>query len=84
MLWLCTFNMNLVTSALFLTLSMLFFFIAGGQQSAACLKFAGYWGIMVSCIAFYAATSMLMEEVYGRVRERRAASRVAALPARPT
>lgn len=67
MLWLCTFNMNLVTSALFLSLSLLFFFIAGGQQNTACLKFAGCWGIMVSCIAFYGATSMLMEEVYGRV-----------------
>lgn len=66
LLWLCTFTSNLVLSALFLTLSLLFFFLAGGQTNHTLMKFAGVWGFIVSAIAWYLAVSNLLEELYGR------------------
>lgn len=67
--WLCTFSMNLVTSSLFFTLALLFWFLAGGQPQAThmnWMKFAGAWGWLVAFIAFYDGTAALMREVYGK------------------
>jgi uncharacterized protein len=69
--WLCTFSMNAAISSLFFTLSMLFFFLAGGQNpnSAAAVnlkKFAGGWGMLVAAIAFYCAAAQLFEDCYGK------------------
>ncbi|GAB4816913.1 hypothetical protein N2152v2_003959 [Parachlorella kessleri] len=67
-LWLCTFSMNLVTSSLFLTLSLLFWFLAGGQpqeEHRNWMKFAGAWGWLVAAIAFYDGAAALLKEVYG-------------------
>ena len=65
-LWLCTFSTNLIFSATFLTLAMLFFFLAGGQTNANFMKFAGAWGILVVALAWYLATAMLLTDLYGR------------------
>lgn len=65
-LWLCTFSMNVAISSLFFTLSLLFWFLAGGQKNATLLKFAGGWGILVSAIAFYCALAALMEDCYNK------------------
>lgn len=66
LLWLCTFTANLALSSLFLSLALLFFFLAGGQTNTSLMKFAGVWGLLVSAIAWYLAVSNLMEELYGR------------------
>lgn len=67
LLWLCTFNSNVSLSSLFFTLSLLFWFIAGGlDHPNGFLKFAGIWGFIVAAIAFYTGTAALMEDVYGR------------------
>lgn len=65
-LWLCTFSTNVIFSATFLTLSLLFFFLAGGQENHNFLKFAGAWGYLVAGLAWYLAASLLMEELYGK------------------
>ncbi|KAL6775917.1 GFY1 [Auxenochlorella protothecoides x Auxenochlorella symbiontica] len=67
LLWLCTFSSNLALSSLFLSLALLFFFLAGGQTNHNLMKFAGVWGFIVSAIAWYLAVATLMEELYGRV-----------------
>lgn len=67
LLWLCTFSSNLALSSLFLTLALLFFFLAGGQTNSSLMKFAGVWGFVVSAIAWYLAVATLMEDLYGRV-----------------
>lgn len=36
LLWLCTFKLTVATSAVFLTLSLLFFFLAGGVSAKGC------------------------------------------------
>ncbi|GAB4816806.1 hypothetical protein N2152v2_003852 [Parachlorella kessleri] len=67
--WLCTFSMNLVTSALFFSLALLFWFLAGGQPQAShmnWMKFAGAWGWWVAFLAFYDGIAALMKEVYGK------------------
>ena len=69
--WLCTFSMNAAISSLFLSLALLFWFLAGGQnpnsQAAVNLKkFAGGWGMLVAAIAFYCAAAQLFEDSYGR------------------
>ncbi|KAL4435423.1 hypothetical protein ABPG77_006185 [Micractinium sp. CCAP 211/92] len=70
LLWLCTFHTNLVTSWLFLSLSLLFWFLAGGvgtsSERVTLTKFAGGWGFMVAATAFYDGTASLMKDVYGR------------------
>lgn len=65
LLWLCTFSTNIIFSATFLTLSMLFFFLAGGQTNHNFLKFAGVWGYLVTGLAWYLATSILFTDLYG-------------------
>lgn len=64
-LWLCTFSTNLIFSATFLTLSMLFFFLAGGQTNHNFMKFAGVWGYLVTALAWYLGTAMLLADLYG-------------------
>lgn len=67
--WLCTFSMNLITSALFLSLALLFFFLAGGQPQSEhmnWMKFAGIWGFWTAFLAFYDGIAALMKEVYGK------------------
>lgn len=66
LLWLCTFTANLALSSLFLSLALLFFFLAGGQENATCMKFAGVWGLIVSANAWYLGVSNLLEDLYGR------------------
>jgi succinate-acetate transporter protein len=70
LLWLCTFHTNLVTSWLFLSLALLFWFLAGGvgtsNERHTLTKFAGGWGFMVAAVAFYDGTASLMKDVYGR------------------
>ena len=66
MFWLCTFSTSVVTSWLFLSLSMLFFFLAKAQFSSSFGKFAGGWGFMVAFVAFYDGLAALMKDVYGR------------------
>ncbi len=65
LLWLCTFHTNLVTSWLFLSLSLLFWFLAGGvgtsSERVTLTKFAGGWGFMVAATAFYDGTASLMK-----------------------
>ena len=65
LLWLCTFHTNLVTSWLFLSLSLLFWFLAGGvgtsSERVTLTKFAGGWGFMVAATAFYDGTAALMK-----------------------
>lgn len=69
--WLCTFSMNAAISSLFLSLALLFWFLAGGQNpnsqaSVNLKKFAGGWGMLVATIAFYCAAAQLFEDSYGR------------------
>ncbi|KAL4435422.1 hypothetical protein ABPG77_006184 [Micractinium sp. CCAP 211/92] len=70
LLWLCTFHTNLVTSWLFLSLALLFWFLAGGvgtsSERVTLTKFAGGWGFMVAAVAFYDGTAALMKDVYGK------------------
>ena len=70
LLWLCTFHTNLVTSWLFLSLALLFWFLAGGvgsgDERTTLTKFAGGWGFMVAAMAFYDGTAALMKDVYGK------------------
>jgi succinate-acetate transporter protein len=69
LMWLCTFHTTLVTSWLFLSLAMLFWFLAGGvgegEARATLTKFAGGWGFMVAATALYDGTAALMKDVYG-------------------
>lgn len=68
--WLCTFHTTLVTSWLFISLAMLFWFLAAGtgtgEARATLTKFAGGWGLMVAATAFYEGTATLMKEVYAK------------------
>jgi hypothetical protein len=71
--WLCTFTTNLFTSALFLSLALLFWFLAGGQTAdpndsarVTLTKFAGGWGFFVAFLALYDGTAALMKDVYGK------------------
>ncbi|KAI7842166.1 hypothetical protein COHA_004189 [Chlorella ohadii] len=70
LLWLCTFKLTIATSAVFLTLSLLFFFLAGGvgtsQSARNFTKFAGAWGFLVAAIAFYDGIAALLKDAYGR------------------
>lgn len=62
--------MSLVTSALFFSLALLFFFLAAGVGTSEAAhnvtKFAGAWGFLVAAIAFYDGTAALMKDVYGK------------------
>jgi hypothetical protein len=70
LLWLCTFHTNLVTSWLFFSLAILFWFLAGGtgtsESRTTLTKVAGGWGFMVAATAFYDGTASLMKDVYGK------------------
>ena len=45
--------MNLVTSALFFTLAILFWLLSAGVGDASLTKAAGGWGFLVAALAFY-------------------------------
>ena len=67
-LFLCSFNTNVVVSSLFFTLATLFFLLAGAKYSGSNeLKLAAsLWGVFVAAIAFYAGAGELMNDQYGR------------------
>ena len=46
---------------------VLFFLSAGGIRSETCNKVAGWWGMWVALICFYAATAILTVDVWGHV-----------------
>lgn len=54
LLWLCTFKLSIATSAVFLTLALLFFFLAGGVSARVGPPLSGLAGR--SAVASRAAT----------------------------
>lgn len=55
LLWLCTFNLNVITSLLFLTLAILFWCLAGAESHPGITKGTGGFGFFVAFLAFYGA-----------------------------
>ena len=55
LLWLATFNLNVVTSLLFITLSILFWLLAAANFNKGILKGAGGFGFFVAFLAYYGA-----------------------------
>ena len=53
LLWLCTFNLNVITSALFLTLAILFWCLAAAEMKPSITKGVGGYGFLVAFLAFY-------------------------------
>eukprot|EP00887_Chlorella_sp_A99_P007266 scaffold2.g7266.t1 len=69
LLWLCTFNTTLVTSAIFFTLAILFWALAAADlkgPGTTAMKGAGGFGFLVAFLAMYDGTAVLMKEMYGR------------------
>ena len=62
-----TLNINFCLFSLFLTLSVLFWVLAGGVGNTNVTKGGGVLGFIVAGIAWYIATAELMNEVYGTV-----------------
>lgn len=62
----CTLDLNFALFSLFLTLSMLFYFLTAGVTHVFWNRFAGWWGFVVAGIAIYIAAADLMNEQYKR------------------
>ncbi|EIE19959.1 hypothetical protein COCSUDRAFT_44355 [Coccomyxa subellipsoidea C-169] len=60
-----TLRINRVLQVVFFSLMVLFFLLAGGIRSETCNKVAGWWGMWVAFICFYAATAILTVDVWG-------------------
>ncbi|CAK0760474.1 hypothetical protein CVIRNUC_002774 [Coccomyxa viridis] len=59
-----TLRINRALQTLFISLSILFFLLAAGVKNALCNKVAGWVGIWVALVAFYAATAIMTGEVW--------------------
>ena len=59
LLWLCTFNLNVVTSLLFLSLAILFWLLAAAESTPSITKGSGGFGFFVAFLAFYGAPKAL-------------------------
>lgn len=59
-----TLRINRALQTLFISLTILFFLLAGGAKNELCNKVAGWVGIWVALVAFYAATAILTGEVW--------------------
>ncbi|EIE24448.1 hypothetical protein COCSUDRAFT_65361 [Coccomyxa subellipsoidea C-169] len=59
-----TLRINRALQTLFFSLAVLFFLLAGGVRNVLCNKVAGWVGIWVAFVAFYAATAILTGEVW--------------------
>ncbi|KAK9835027.1 hypothetical protein WJX81_005124 [Elliptochloris bilobata] len=59
-----TLRMNRALQALFFSLALLFFLLAGGVVNPLLHKIAGWVGLWVGLVAFYAATAILTAEVW--------------------
>ena len=54
-LWLATFNLNVITSLLFITLSILFWLLAAANFHSSIAKGSGGFGFFVAFLAYYGA-----------------------------
>lgn len=52
-----TLELNFALFSLFLTLSILFFMLAGGIAATVWTRIGGWWGLVVAGIAFYIAAA---------------------------
>jgi len=80
-----TLRINRGLQTLFISLTVLFFLLAGGVKNPICNKVAGWVGIWVAFVAFYVATAILTGEVWnheylplGHMRRAKAAPAAAA------
>ncbi|KPA73617.1 hypothetical protein ABB37_09749 [Leptomonas pyrrhocoris] len=66
---LCTLRMNVAIFLVFLTVTLLFLLLGGGNMTnnATALRAAGYEGIVCGCLAMYLAFAELLNEVWDRV-----------------
>lgn len=64
--FLCTLRSNRIIQSLFGTLAVLFFMLAIGVSFPVVTVVAGWWGLGVAAIAFYAGASELGLAVYGK------------------
>ena len=62
-----TLELNFALCLLFLTLSILFFLLAGGIASTVFTRIAGWWGIFVAAIAVYIAAADVINEEFQMV-----------------
>lgn len=62
----CTLRSNRIIQSLFGTLAVLFFMLAVGVSFPVVTVVAGWWGLGVAAIAFYAGASELGLAVYGK------------------
>eukprot|EP00887_Chlorella_sp_A99_P002205 scaffold21.g2205.t1 len=61
-----TLELNFATFLLFFFLSVLFWFLSGGQTSITFIRIGGWWGLVTAGIAFYIAAADMINEQYKR------------------
>ena len=69
LLWLCTFNLNVITSLLFLTLAILVWCLAASESHPGITKGTGGFGFFVAFLAFYAISFAVTWAVFIRQRD---------------
>jgi hypothetical protein len=65
-LFLGTIALSVALQTLFLSLTALFFLLAGGVYNTTCNQVAGGFGIWVGAVAWYIASAELLNSLYGR------------------